>query len=263
MRRSVVTWHLTFLSGPTGEQLATATRLLGPSAHTGPAPNYDQVHRGMGLAEYQLVEPPQCLDAGELALACLTKAHRIGRGWAVMWPPFPRASQLGWWPEDVHRAKLPEALHDLAGWTSSAPDCPIDGLYAVGFSIAVLPPDPPVITEPGPLPPRTVTPAVAPAMREPPRSDAEAISRAVIAWIGPVHRGTDERRVVEDLGPELAASLMPRLRALEQELHATVAPSASLTDMAARATAALRAAHPELSEDAIAALVSSYTYSLR
>lgn len=140
MRKSFITWRLSFSSVPTQEQLDSVQSLLEPIIHTGKADDYGLVWQEYGLSDYIFVEPEVELTAGEIALNCLLKAHRLGKGWSVMWPGFPKSSAAGWLAGEVERAALPESLHGLTGSfsdTGLAARSLIGGLQAASFTVTV------------------------------------------------------------------------------------------------------------------------------
>jgi hypothetical protein len=140
MARSTVTWRLGFSSVPSDEVLLRAKDLLAPISRIERPPDYGAIFREHGLSDHLFVEPDADRDAGEIALSCLTKAYRLGRGWAVMWPGFTPAPQGGYPAGEVDRARRPETFNGLNGsFGASAGDAHLDGLVDASFTVAVAP----------------------------------------------------------------------------------------------------------------------------
>jgi hypothetical protein len=115
MRKSFVTWRLSFLSLPTEQQLEAVKGLLGPIARVDLPSDHSFIAREYGLSDYLFIEPETELTAGELALHCLTKAHRLGKGWSVMWQEVAKKVGVGWLSQDIVRAAFPDCLDGLTG----------------------------------------------------------------------------------------------------------------------------------------------------
>jgi hypothetical protein len=113
MRKSFVTWRVSLSSTPTPDELHEVEELLAPIARTERPTDAGAVFREHGLSEHLFVEPEIERTAGEIAMSCLTKAHRLGVGWSVMWPGFHPSSGGGWPAEEVERAARPECLDGL------------------------------------------------------------------------------------------------------------------------------------------------------
>jgi hypothetical protein len=149
VRASVVTWRLLFHMLPTPMVLEEIKELIGPVADI-QMPDYDPRRYDDGLHEVILVEPPRVLGAGEIALNCLTKAHRLlqrsgdGLGWGLMWPRVEPAHAQGLSVATSDKA-APESLDGFWGvfnptyWGSNPYDTPIAQLYGASFAVRVLP----------------------------------------------------------------------------------------------------------------------------
>lgn len=115
MRSSRVTWKVSFIRLPGPQELYGVERLLEPVERVEYALDHGIIFREMGLSDHLFIEPPESLTAGELMLKILTKAHRLGIGWSIMWPGFPKATPTGWAADVWERAALPEAYDGLQG----------------------------------------------------------------------------------------------------------------------------------------------------
>jgi hypothetical protein len=91
------------------------------------------------LYDSLLVEPEAAIGAGELAMHCLVKAHRLGTGWCVFWPAFPRSAQGTWTSKEVERARQPDCLHELTGFFTddALGHSLIAGLQSASFRVVV------------------------------------------------------------------------------------------------------------------------------
>ena len=140
MRTSRATWRLGFSAAPDEARLSQARELLSPIERAERSPEHGRVLAEWGMHEYLFVEPAANLDAGELALALLSRAHRLGSGWRVMWPGYRREGQ-GWPREEVARAGLPDSLAGLEGsWQrDGAARAAVPGLEFASFVVEVLP----------------------------------------------------------------------------------------------------------------------------
>lgn len=99
-------------------------------------------------------------------------------------------------------------------------------------------------------------------------ADPALLSSAIVIWTGwgeTPWPARDETRLVERYGAGAAATLLPRIRELEDEFYASDARfiAADLKQMADLAEARFRELHPELSEEAIRALSWCYTYDYK
>jgi hypothetical protein len=98
--------------------------------------------------------------------------------------------------------------------------------------------------------------------------DETIVSQAIIAWIGWGERSwpsQDERRIVDSVGSDKAAELLPRLRELKKEFFESNARHtvANLQDMGEAAAGEFRRQHPEISDEAVQALTWLYTYTYK
>jgi hypothetical protein len=138
MARSTVTWRLGFSSVPKDDLLIRAKELLAPISRIERPPDYGPIFREHGLSDHLFVEPEAERDAGEIALSCLTKAHRLGRGWAVMWPGFTPAPQGGYPAGEVDRARSAQTFNGLNGsFSASTGDTALEGLVDASFTVVV------------------------------------------------------------------------------------------------------------------------------
>lgn len=99
-------------------------------------------------------------------------------------------------------------------------------------------------------------------------ASATEISEAIVIWTGWGHENRpvrDELRVVDHMGSERAADLMPIVRRLEDEFYESDAryTVADIAEMGERAASRFRTLHPELTRDAIEALSWCYTYDFK
>jgi hypothetical protein len=140
MRRSFVTWRLSFSSKPSPQDLQAVRRLLEPIARVRLADDADRIWRESGTSDHLFVEPENELTAGELALSCLTKGHRLGRGWSVLWPG-TNGTRGGDFPsDDWRRAANPEHLDGTRGGLgphTGVSQISIAGLVAASFTVTV------------------------------------------------------------------------------------------------------------------------------
>lgn len=96
----------------------------------------------------------------------------------------------------------------------------------------------------------------------------QLLSRGLIAYVGTPVRSDwklAEDRVVEVAG-DAAPELLPRIKAIWDELHATKPPlwqAPTLAEVGRRAEAWLKAHHPELSDEAVTAACNQFTYEWR
>ena len=188
MKTFFTTWRLSFISLPTGPQLEEASACLAPVARSGKAEDYAWVFREFGLHDFLFVEPEAELTAGELALQCLTKAHRLGKGWSIRWP-----TAVG---EDLWSTALPDCLDGLAGDIGSLPSLiqiHLSGLQHASFSVKVV--EQSQVSER----PKEPRPTLAPA--GPPGPDAIAVVTAFgamlvrflsVAWNWEVQGASDQ-----------------------------------------------------------------------
>jgi len=98
-------------------------------------------------------------------------------------------------------------------------------------------------------------------------SDAAQISEALVIWIGPIPAlGYDpEAALVDRFGAQVAAQLVPIVRALEDDFSRTNADTvaADLRDMHKIAFDDFKRKHPEIADAAVHALAGRYTYANR
>ena len=98
--------------------------------------------------------------------------------------------------------------------------------------------------------------------------DASLLSRAIVVWTGWGQLSwpsRDERRLVDCFGAQRAATLLPRIRELEDEFYASDARAVArdIGELGDLAAVEFRRRHPELSEQAIQALAWCYTYDYK
>jgi hypothetical protein len=97
---------------------------------------------------------------------------------------------------------------------------------------------------------------------------ASALCRAVVAWTGygktPSPR-RDEQHLAAELGAHEATSLLPQVRALEDDFYASDArdTASSLADMGQRASIDFRRLHPEVDELVVEAFAWCYTFDYK
>lgn len=98
-------------------------------------------------------------------------------------------------------------------------------------------------------------------------SDAQRISEALEIWVGPIPAlGYDrEAALVERFGAQVAAQLVPIVRALQDDFYSTNAGqvAADLREMHKLAFADFKRQHPEISDQAVHALAARYTFENR
>lgn len=97
------------------------------------------------------------------------------------------------------------------------------------------------------------------------RVDASLLSAVIVVWTGwgsTAWPARDEARVVDVFGRDVALSMMPAVRRLEEELHESDAKhtAADLKETGDVAAAQFRTAYPDLSPEAIDALAWCYTF---
>lgn len=141
MKKSFVTWRLAFTSIPTDEQIDAVRSLLGQDLRVEKPDDYGDVFRKYGLHDYLMIEPEVELTAGEIALNCLLKAHRFGKGWSIMWPGVLKVSEKGWSEEDWRRAAWPDfmqGLHGGFGDSFSFTQSMVPSLQSASFTVTVL-----------------------------------------------------------------------------------------------------------------------------
>ena len=98
--------------------------------------------------------------------------------------------------------------------------------------------------------------------------DSSLLSNSIVVWTGWGRLSwpsRDEARLVEEFGSELAASLLPEIRKLEDDFYESDARHAAvdLEEMGDLASERFRARHPDVTEDAIQALAWCYTYDYK
>lgn len=199
MRPSLVTWRLSFHRVPTPSELADVRALLAPIASVAPAPDAGATLRDYGLSEHDFTEAPVALTPGELALACLTRAHRLATGWALLWPGTRGDPSRGWPADDVTRACQPAYLDGFTGMVSrSHPGAVVHvpALESGSFTVRLAP-------APAPAP-RAPPPPSAPAPLAPPATgpDAVAVAQAVL------HRLVNDRTTAWPRQLEAARQLL-------------------------------------------------------
>ena len=158
MKSSLTTWRLSFASPPSPQQRRDVRALLEPIARVELPADYGLVLREYGVSDHLFIEPPAERTAGEIALDCLRKAHRLGVGWSVLWPGVPQQAAGGWAAEDWRWAAWPESLDGLHGGLSDG-EAPgrshVAGVQAASFTVTVLadaPPAGPVAQSSAPTP---------------------------------------------------------------------------------------------------------------
>ncbi|MEW6078926.1 MAG: hypothetical protein AB1724_14020 [Thermodesulfobacteriota bacterium] len=132
MRRFTTTWRLSFVSLPTNEELDQVRSLLEPILRVEKPDDYGHIFREYGQSDHLMVSPAVEATAGEIALECLSRAHRIGRGWGVFWP------QAGNWAQAV----APEFLDGLTGNIEDGQPFVkifVPGICIASFRVTVLP----------------------------------------------------------------------------------------------------------------------------
>lgn len=96
--------------------------------------------------------------------------------------------------------------------------------------------------------------------------DASLLSAAIVIWTEwegdrpwPLR---DEASLVDRLGPEMAAELLPRLQMLEKEFYESDAVHRAweIPDVGELAAKDFRKRHPEITEEAVQALTWCYMY---
>jgi hypothetical protein len=115
MKKSFTTWRLGFISVPTKELLDNICTILEPIDRVEKPEDYGMIFREYGISDHLFIEPEAELTAGEIALNCLVKAHRLGKGWSIMWPGLSNTSKSGWSYEDLERFAIPDCLDGLTG----------------------------------------------------------------------------------------------------------------------------------------------------
>jgi hypothetical protein len=98
--------------------------------------------------------------------------------------------------------------------------------------------------------------------------DAATVSDAIVVWTGWGQEpwpSRDEKRLIDRFGIELAGSLMPAIRQLEEDFYTSEARDVAtdLREMGEIAASEFREKHPEVSEEATAALAWCYTYDYK
>ena len=98
--------------------------------------------------------------------------------------------------------------------------------------------------------------------------DSSLLSNSIVVWTGWGRLSwpsRDEARLVEEFGSELAASLLPEIRKLEDDFYESDArhTAIDLREMGERASGRFRTRHPEPAEEAIRALAWCYTYDYK
>jgi hypothetical protein len=75
----------------------------------------------------------------------------------------------------------------------------------------------------------------------------------------------DEQLVIQDVGPALAADLIPAIKELSRDFHSSDAYRRveDLVEMGQVAAEEFRSRHPEISEDAVKALAWCYMYDYK
>jgi hypothetical protein len=157
MRRAIVTWRLGYGSPPGTEDLERTRLLLEPIERVGSPADAGTLLRELGLSVHEFVEPAAAGDAGEIALRCLEKGHRLGRGWAVLWPATARNADGSVVADELRRVAAPEFLDGLRGILGDqAPGCQmrLQGLVFASFEVRVLAEERP----PAPVPVQSVVP---------------------------------------------------------------------------------------------------------
>jgi hypothetical protein len=145
LRKYRITWRLSFVSLPTKDQLDHVRSLLEPILRVEMPDDYGHIFREYGQSDHLMISPDIEATAGEIALECLLKGHRIGLGWGVFWP------QAGNWSQAV----APEFLDGLTGTIEAGQSLVkmlVPWICLATFRVTVLP-EPParaVKTKPAP-----------------------------------------------------------------------------------------------------------------
>ena len=183
MKSSLTTWRLSFASLPSPQQLRDGRALLEPIARVDIPADHGLLLREYGLSDHLFIEPPAERTAGEIALDCLRKAHRLGVGWSVLWPGVPQQAAGGWTVEDWRRAAFPESLDGLQGGLSDGMALGrsyLAGVQSASFTVTVLDDAPPA----GPMAKSSAsTPAPLPS---PPAGEETEALAAVLARLDQV-----------------------------------------------------------------------------
>ncbi len=127
MRKSVVTWRLSFSAAPDAARLKEIGKLLAPVVRATRPDDFAVVQREYGWSDYLYHSAESEFTAGELALDCLKKAHRLGNGWRISWP----GGEALW----------PEALDGLQGYferSSSHASSHFPDLAGASFNVSIL-----------------------------------------------------------------------------------------------------------------------------
>jgi hypothetical protein len=132
MRKSITTWRLSFISLPTDEQLDQVRALLEPILRVEKPDDYGHIFREFGQSDHLMIAPDIEATAGEIALDCLLRAHRLGKGWRILWP------------EAVNEEEtvVPEFLDGLTGRIEDGRPfvkMSVPGLYMASFMVTVIP----------------------------------------------------------------------------------------------------------------------------
>lgn len=183
MKSSFTTWRLSFASLPSPQQLRDVRALLEPIARVDIPADHGLLLREYGLSDHLFIEPPAERTAGEIALDCLRKAHRLGVGWSVLWPDVPQQAAGGWTVEDWRRAAFPESLDGLQGGLSDGMALGrsyLAGVQSASFTVTVLDDAPPA----GPMA-KSSAPTPAPLPSPPAGEETEALA-AVLARLDQV-----------------------------------------------------------------------------
>jgi len=94
------------------------------------------------------------------------------------------------------------------------------------------------------------------------------VGEAVVVWTGYGSTSSPKReeyRLVERFGAEMAADLLPKLRALEDDFYASDArlTAPDLVNMGTVAATRFRELHPDIPEEAVQALTWCYTFDYK
>ncbi|MEW5733215.1 MAG: hypothetical protein AB1921_00075 [Thermodesulfobacteriota bacterium] len=140
MKKSFVTWRIGFASLPDREKIRKTAGLLAPLAKVEKPEDYGVVAREYGLHDLLFLEPEEELTAAEIALNVLSKAHRLAKGWSIVWPSFTQKSEKGLTEDEIRRAAFPESLDGLSGCVNrsfSFVRIPDPQIESVSFSVKV------------------------------------------------------------------------------------------------------------------------------
>lgn len=115
MKKSFITWRLSFASLPGKEEIRNAAALLAPIARVEKPDDYGRIARDFGLHDILFIGQSSERTAGEIALDALSRAHRIGRGWSITWPFSASSSEQGMTAREIKDSAMPESMEGFRG----------------------------------------------------------------------------------------------------------------------------------------------------